>query len=417
MEVLTYVSALFRARKNSKMSSRLILVMFIAFCFLMWIGSNPTSAQNSVSELSRLLSEKAAFSEEDFAQLQQGHTVVNLIPVQNVREIAVLGLVRLNVSAEEFVESFRETMVRKGDPAILEIGRFSKNPTLDDLRDLTIENRDIDDLKECVAGQCAVKLSSAMIKRFHKEVNWEAEDYRLQVTQLFKQILLEYVTDYLARGEAALIAYEDKQKSISLAKEQRSLMATAIYSPDALSKGSEHLKTSSKSALNQVESVLVWSKMDIGLKPVIAINHITIYKREETSGPQILVASKQLYANHYYDSSVALTAFVNVPGAGPYLYYENRSRVDGFGGFFGKMKRGIVETKAVDTLQAVLENSKLTLSARNSTQTDSEPVASVQNWRRWKIGSAHLIFLFLLITAFTALLVLSNYSPKRNLGR
>ena len=365
-----------------------------------------------------MLSEKAAFNDDDLAQLQQGQTVVNLIPVQNDREIAVLGLVRLTVSAEDFVESFRKTVGQKSNPAILEIGRFSTTPTMEDLQGLSIDARDIDDLKECVIGRCAVKLSSAMIERFQREINWEAEDYRLQATSLLKQMLLQYVSDYLARGDAALIAYEDKPKTIQLAREQRALMAAAIYSPDALTGRRKHLGTSSGPALHLVENALVWSKIDMGLKPVIAINHVTIYKREEASGPQVLVASRQLYANHYFDSSVALTAFVNVPGAGRYLYYENRSRVDSFNGFLGKMKRGIVETKAIGTLQAVLEQSSRNLSARASTRSEFEPsAAGVRNWRRWKNVGEKLIVLFLLITGFTALLVLSTYGPKSNLTR
>jgi hypothetical protein len=73
-----------------------------------------------------------------------------------------------------------------------------------------------------------------------------------------------------------------------------------------------------------------------------------------------LVTSKQIYANHYFDSSLALTAFVRIPGASPesYLVYENRSRADGLGGLFGKMKRGIVKDKAVDSLKNILQSSK-----------------------------------------------------------
>ncbi len=83
---------------------------------------------------------------------------------------------------------------------------------------------------------------------------------------------------------------------------------------------------------------------------MIAINHISIYKRDSDVGPQVLVASKQIYANHYFNAFLALTAFVNVPGAtnGSYLVYENRSRADGLEGPFGKIKRGVVEKKALE---------------------------------------------------------------------
>ena len=52
-----------------------------------------------------------------------------------------------------FLESFRESMTKKNDAAILEIGRFSDTPTHADLQTLTFEERDIEDLKRCVVGE------------------------------------------------------------------------------------------------------------------------------------------------------------------------------------------------------------------------------------------------------------------------
>src|SRR5688500_8128072 len=217
-------------------------------------------------------------------------------------------------------------MVRKSNAAILEIGKFGKEPSLGDLQNLTIESRDIEDLKECVVGDCPVKLSAPMIERFQKEINWQSSDYQENATNLFKQMLLEYVRDYRARGEAALIEYNDKRDGIRLAAEQRALSSASSYINDVLA--------DRQSDLRLVEDALVWSKIKFGLKPVIAINHVTIYKRDGDVGPQVLVASKQIYANHYFNAFLALTAFVNVAGAseGAYLVYENRSRADGLTG-------------------------------------------------------------------------------------
>src|SRR5882724_9072005 len=122
------------------------LLVFITFCAIVWLSTSSASAQNSGAELHKILREKAAFNETDFAALQQGQTVVKLLSVQDKSEVAVSGLVNLQVPAEVFLQSFRDGMLRKNDPAILEIGSFSSQPTLDDLKDLTFENRDIEDL-------------------------------------------------------------------------------------------------------------------------------------------------------------------------------------------------------------------------------------------------------------------------------
>jgi hypothetical protein len=395
-------------------------LVFITFCVTAWLCTGTALAQNSAADFHRILREKVAFEETDFAALRQGQTVVKLLPVQDKREVAVSGLVSLQVPAEVFLKSFRESMTRKSNPAILEIGSFSSQPMLDDLKGLTIENPDLEDLKTCVVGNCQLKLSARMIERLHKEVDWQAPNYHSQATQLLKVMLLDYVRDYLARGDAALIEYNDKAKTVWLAEEQRALRAGSRHIYDGLPKFSQYLKGFPEPTLSNVENAIVWSKMKFGLKPVIAINHITIYKTEKEAGPQILIASKQIYANHYFDSSLALTAFVNIPGASPgsYLFYENRSRADGLGGMFGKLKRGIVEDRAVDGLKAILEQSKVNLNASVLGRTEpAAPAEGQRTWRLWKVSRVRLFSLLFLITAFVALLALSNYHWRGRVER
>ena len=397
------------------MLTRGSLLVFVSFCAVVWLGTNSGLAQTSVAEFHKILSEKAAFDEAGLAALAQGQTVVRPLPVQDKREVAVCGLVGLQVPAEVFLQSFREGMTRKLNPAILEIGKFSSTPTLDDLRSLTFEDQDLDDLKECVAGDCQLKLSAAMIQRFHREIDVQAADYRIKATLLLKQMLLDYVQDYSTRGDVALIEYNDKPKEVRLADEQRSLMSASGFVSEVLPKFPQSLKGFHPSELHLVESAVVWSKIKFGLKPVFTINHIMIYKREAQTGPQVLVASKQIYANHYYNSSLALTAFVSVPGANPgsYLFYENRSRTDGLEGMFGKIKRGIVENKAIDSLTAILNTSKASLNARAFDSTEySAPAHSVPSWKRWKVGRVYVFLCLLVITGLFALYAFGNYDWK-----
>ncbi len=396
------------------------LPAFFTLCAILALSTNIILAQSSAAEFQELLRGRLAFEEIDIAALQQGQTIVKLLPVQDKREVAVSGLVRLQVSADVFLQSFRESMVRKSNPAILEIGSFSSRPTLDDLNGLTIENRDIEDLKRCVVGDCRLKLSATMIQRFQEEVDWEAADHRNQATQLLKVMLLDYVRGYLARGDAALMEYRDKAKTVRLAEEQSELKANSSYIYDLLTESSQSLKTRPRPVLADVENAIVWSKMKFGLKPVIAINHITIYKSDNDGAQQILIASKQIYANHYFDSSLALTAFVNIPGEsnGSYLFYENRSRADGLDGVFGGLKRGIVEGKALDSLRAILEQSKASLNARSLSQPEFASVAEAgRSWRRWKVGRIHLFMGVFIVLAFVSSLALINYDWKRVVTR
>ena len=168
-------------------------------------------------------------------------------------------MVNLHVPAEVFLQSFRESMARKSDPAILEIGRFSSTPTLDDLQSLTLEPRDIDDLQMCVAGDCKVKLSAGMIQRFQNEIDWTAPNYRSQVTVLYKSILLDYMRDYLRQGDAALIEYNDKSNAVRLADETHSLIGASTLSRNIPREFMREPK--GLPGLSVVENAFVWSKI------------------------------------------------------------------------------------------------------------------------------------------------------------
>ena len=356
-----------------------------------------------MAEFQQVLREKASFQEPDFAALQLNQPVVRLAPATGKREVAVTGLVNINASAEEFLRLYRDNMMRKNNAAILEIGSFGQEPTLADLGDLTLETDDIDDLKECVVGDCQIKLSAPMIERFRKEIDWSAPDYQLRVTNLFKEILLAYVKDYRARGEAALIQYSDKSDRVSLAAEHRALTSAAGYVSSFLS--------DTQSGLQLMEEALVWSKIKFGLKPVIAVNQISIYKRNSDVGPQVLVASKQIYANHYFNAFLALTAFVNVPGAanGSYLIYENRSRADGLEGPFGKIKRGVVEKKALEGLRGIIAQSKASLEGSAFTASTAEvSFYHSDGWKHRLFGGIRPLLWLLVLSALIALLALGR---------
>ena len=106
-----------------------------------------------------------------------------------------------------------------------------------------------------------------------------------------------------------------------------------------------------------VESFLYWSKEQFGGKPVVRAIHVTIVRGVSDEGlPDALVAARQIYASHYMDGSLAVTALVRGAGGSPsYLVYLNRSEVDVLDRFFGGMVRRIVERRLRTEGAAALE--------------------------------------------------------------
>jgi len=375
---------------------------------LVLVSSNSTFAQTSVADFQKVLQEKAALETADFAALEQGQTVVKLAPITDKREVAVYGLTSLSTSAERFLQSYLDGMTRQNNQTILEAGRFGSAPAVADLQQLTIEPSDIEDLKQCVVGDCQLKLSASMIERFRREVDWLAPDYQTRAAELLKQMLVAYVSDYLKRGNAALIEYNDKREGVSLAEEHKALNTAPGYLNDLL--------RDSKSAMRLVEDAIVWSKIKFGLKPVLVINHIKVYRDACEFGPQVLVASEQIYANHYFNSSRALTGFVTVPGATPaaYLVYENRSRADGLQGAFSKFKRRMIENKTVDGLKSVLEHTRLSLDGSGVDAAERNVVSHQSGgWGQRLFGGIRPFLWVLIISALLALMLLGKIERIR----
>ncbi len=353
------------AKQDRYILSRTHHLAFISIFVLAWFGSATSLGQTSVQEFQNVLRDQAAFTTDDFSAIERGEIVVKVLTVKDRREVAVVGLVRTQAPLEASLKAFRTSMTEQNQDSILAIGKFSSPPALEDLQALSLPDRDIEDLKLCEVGACKLKMSAEMIKRFHQEVDWSAPDYQLQANRLFRQILLDYVKDYLARGDSALLEYQDQSDVVRLDNEHRELLDASLFINNFAAEFTQYLKGFPRIVLANVENSINWTKIKFGLKPVTILTHVATYTGRPSGVPQIVVVSEQIYANHYFDSSLGLTALISVPATGAasdsYLLYTNRSRADALAGSFSGLKRGLVEGEAVANLDAVLLQTKLDL--------------------------------------------------------
>jgi hypothetical protein len=255
--------------------------------------------------------------------------------------------VLVRVPADFFVDRFRDIESYKKGASILEVKKFSAPPKMEDLSQLTIDKNDLADLRNCKVGDCAVKLPSSVILRVQKEINWSSADAEQQATELARTVLLQYVQRYLAGGNEQLSEYSDKKQPLRVAEQFDAILKASpyIFAYDPEFYG--YLSDYPKKHLDGVEDFLYWSKEKFGLKPVISVTHVSIYRKPELS--VTLIASKQIYANHYFEASLGLTAALAAskdPDPSFYLLYFNRSRSDALHGGFSGLARGQVKSWA-----------------------------------------------------------------------
>ncbi|MDE3136093.1 MAG: hypothetical protein KGL59_05945, partial [Acidobacteriota bacterium] len=264
--------------------------------------------------------------------------------------MAGVGAIRIAVPRDFFLSQTKDIVRYKQmqvNPAP-EIGRFDSPPQIANLENLSLEERDIDSLRDCRPGDCGLKLPAAAIERIRKEIRWSDDGADEAANRLFREVLLARVESYLKTGDKGLDVYHDKHSPVSLAAGSRELVADAPYLGSYAPQLADCLVRFPECGPS-VQSFLYWSKEKFGrgLRTVISVTQV-ITAREGTGGEGwIWQASKQIYADHYLDCSLGLTLMVEAGGKGGapafYLVYLNRSRSDALKGNLAGLVRGIIQ--------------------------------------------------------------------------
>ena len=288
-------------------------------------------------------------SKSDLSRIADGRVFARTLPVRNAREVATLGVVRIKTTPQRYVKQLADIAAFKRDEAILQIGTFSSPPQPGDLAALTLDEADLRSLRDCRPGDCDVQLSADAIDRFRATVNWQAADASRRATDLLRRILADYVTRYLEVGATAVMEYADSSGRLVLADEFASLLAADTTTWKHVPLLRDHLVGFPSKDADRATDLIYWSKERVHRRPVVSVTHLAIVPGGHASPVAYAIASKQIYAMHYFDASLGITLLVPDAAASPpstYVVYLNRSRIDLFDGLLGGMARQVVKGKA-----------------------------------------------------------------------
>ena len=228
----------------------------------------------------------------------------------------------------------------------------------------TLEPDDIENLESCRPGKCDVQLSREAMLQFKKSVDWSAPDVARQVNERVRNMALELLVRYQKRGNRALEGYQDKRHAFNIDAAFQSLLSRSEMLPVYLPELKRYLLEYPAAKLPNVESFFYWEKVDFGLKPTLRLNHVVAYRSNGPRGAANVVAVKQLWASHYFQLALDLTACVPdgaANGAGSYVISLRGSTQQGLTGFMGRFRRRIVVSKTISAQERSLINIKNTL--------------------------------------------------------
>ncbi len=293
----------------------------------------------------------ASLTTDQWKAVNSGVVQARVLNTQEKREVAVVGVAHLRATTACFVAKFQDIETFKKNPAVLRIRKFTPPVGQQDLEGFSLETRDLADLPNCRIGNCNVKLPAGAIERLSRDVDWSRSDHDVRAQAVVREELLRYIETYLREGNSALIEYHDKTNSVRLAREFRGVLDARPGLGEFVPEFREYLAQYPVEPLPGVGEFFYWSTESFGVKPVASITHVSVYVQPGRAA----IASQQVYASHYFDASLGLTAALDDPGdasnPGMYLVYLNRSRIDLLSGFLGGLRRAILRGRLRDGMR------------------------------------------------------------------
>ncbi len=340
---------------------------------LIAVGAVISLAAQSGLPLEHLLTERMGFSTDDLQALNGGEVVINSIDTRVHQELAHVGVVYLEATPGDFVDRFRDIEEFESGPGIPQIGLFGSPPRIEDLQGLTLPEADLESLPYCRPGDCKLKLSAGGMERFRNEVDWSSPAAAQQADQIAREMVLELLHAYQAEGNGALGSYFDSDEPMAVAEQFRALLTNGDPLPDPVPALLTYLEHYPLGFPPGADEFFYWTVVDFGLKPTIRLNHVTIYPLADSAAPgeAYAIATKQLYASHYFHTTLELR-FVSglAPESGrdgSSLISITRSRNDGMTGFKGFFLRPVIRRRSRDAVRGYLEHVRRQVERPDST--------------------------------------------------
>lgn len=262
------------------------------------------------------------------AVLDRGGIVAKMIDTSDRSEVFSFTAMRVKTTPSRVLARFRGVEDWQRDPWVLQVARVSPAPSTRDLAALTLDPGDVKQLSRCRVNDCDVRLPAEAIERFRREIDWSSPDRAARAAALFRQTLSSLTASYLSFGNAALSEYANNDEPVRIGESLNQLLLRSRFLGDASPDLYAYLHRFPNDRPETADDFVYWAKERFWHMNVLSVNHSVVVDRPTASGRLILAASKQLYASHYYESSLNLAAYVEGADGGSYLVALNRARAD-----------------------------------------------------------------------------------------
>ncbi len=282
-------------------------------------------------------------------------------------EVFVFGAIHINASPDSYVTFARDVERLRKLPEYLALAKFSSPPQLSDLKGFTFNDNDVASLKKCKVGDCAIQLPAGRIEEARTSINWSAPDAGQQVNALLQRTALQRLLDYQRSGNRALGEYNDAEKPTLVADQFKQLLSYSKAMPKYVPELHNYLLAYPQAKPANAEDTFQWANVNFGLKPTLRVTHVVTVRGKTPDEPAWVIAEKQLYSSHYFETALDMTFCIQDGQTGKpgfYLVRAMGSEQAGLTGIKGSIVRSAATDRSVSSLEKSLAVIKQTLEQR-----------------------------------------------------
>jgi len=322
------------------------------------LGGAASSRAQSSPSLQTYFKEEIGLTDEQIATIRSGQAFSKNLKSREADEIFVFGAVYVNAKPESYLKFARDFKRLRTVPGFLAIEEFSDPPVLSDVKGLTLDSEDLKELKECKPSDCKIQLPASAIEDVHQMVDWTDADAGEKAEQLVRKKVLERVTTYQEKGNEVLGEYNDKKHATEVPEQFKYMLSYAKALPKYLPDFYNYLLTYPAGKPANVENSFYWARVKFGLKPTLRVVHVITMHGDVGGDPVDVIAEKQLYSSHYFETALDLTFCVRdraePKATGFYLIRTMGSEQAGLTGFKGSIVRKVATDRSASSLQKSL---------------------------------------------------------------
>jgi hypothetical protein len=334
----------------------------IPFAILLTLILGVATHAQTNPNLRTYFKEYIGLSDDQIAAIRAGQAFAKNLHSRNADEIFVFGAVYIKATPESYVKFARDFDRLRSFPGYLAIGQFSDPPQLSDLQALTLDSQDRKELQECKPGDCKIQLPASSIEEVHQSVDWSDPNAQQVLDEFVRKKMLEHVIAYQQQGNAVLGVYNDKRNPTLVPEQFKYMLSYSQALPKYLPDFYAYLLQYPAAKPPATENSFYWARVKFGLKPTVRMVHVLTLRGDSDVAPAYVIAEKQIYSSHYFQTALDLTFCVrddsDPKSTGFYLVKTMGSEQTGLTGFKGSIVRKVATDRSASSLQKSLATIK-----------------------------------------------------------